>query len=72
MQSFGSQVWDTSFALQALLAGGLTEEIGETLRKGHDFLKKSQVSVLNNAALLRVHLYSVFKNLISHVTLDLL
>ncbi|XP_027102483.1 beta-amyrin synthase-like [Coffea arabica] len=44
MQSFGSQVWDTSFALQALLAGGLTEEIGETLRKGHDFLKKSQVT----------------------------
>ena len=72
MQSFGGQVWDTSFALQALLAGGLTEEIGETLRKGHDFLKKSQVSVLNNADLLRVDLCPACKNLISHMALNLL
>ncbi|XP_011085901.1 beta-amyrin synthase-like [Sesamum indicum] len=43
MQSFGSQEWDTSFAIQALLASNLTDEIGETLRLGHDFIKKSQV-----------------------------
>ncbi|GMJ14287.1 beta-amyrin synthase [Hibiscus trionum] len=43
MQSFGSQVWDASFFLQALLATNLSDEIGPTLKKGHDFLKNSQV-----------------------------
>ncbi|KZV26777.1 Beta-amyrin synthase [Dorcoceras hygrometricum] len=43
MQSFGSQEWDTGFAIQALLACNLTDEISETLKKGHDFIKKSQV-----------------------------
>lgn len=42
-QSFGSQEWDAGFAIQALLATDLVDEIGETLRKGHDFIKKSQV-----------------------------
>lgn len=42
-QSFGSQQWDTGFALQALLASDMSDEIGETLAKGHDFVKKSQV-----------------------------
>ncbi|GMJ14294.1 camelliol C synthase 1 [Hibiscus trionum] len=43
MQSFGSQVWDASFFLQAMLATNLFDEIGPTLKKGHDFLKNSQV-----------------------------
>ncbi|MBA0867560.1 hypothetical protein Goshw_001243 [Gossypium schwendimanii] len=43
MQGFGSQVWDTSFLLQALLASNLYDEIGLTLMKGHNFLKNSQV-----------------------------
>lgn len=43
MQSFGSQEWDTGFTIQALLASDLTNEINETLMKGHDFIKKSQV-----------------------------
>ncbi|XP_076936719.1 beta-amyrin synthase 2-like isoform X1 [Bidens hawaiensis] len=43
MQSFGSQAWDTAFAIQALLAGDITEEIGSTLMKGHEFIKASQV-----------------------------
>ncbi|MBO0246755.1 hypothetical protein J0671_25720, partial [Vibrio sp. Vb0592] len=43
MQSFGSQQWDTGFAIQALLAANLTKEIGDVLKKGHDFVKKSQV-----------------------------
>ncbi|KAG2725901.1 hypothetical protein I3760_01G087700 [Carya illinoinensis] len=43
MQSFGSQEWDTSFSIQALLASNLTDEIGPTLARGHDFIKKSQV-----------------------------
>lgn len=46
MQSFGSQVWDTGFAIQALLASNLTDEIGPTLARGHDFMKKSQVYFL--------------------------
>uniref|UniRef100_A0A7N0VCJ8 Terpene cyclase/mutase family member n=1 Tax=Kalanchoe fedtschenkoi TaxID=63787 RepID=A0A7N0VCJ8_KALFE len=43
MQTFGSQTWDTSLTLQALLSSDLTDEIGETLAKGHDFIQKSQV-----------------------------
>ncbi|KAL0012820.1 hypothetical protein SO802_007928 [Lithocarpus litseifolius] len=43
MQSFGSQVWDTGFSIQALLASNLVDEIGPTLMRGHDFLKRSQV-----------------------------
>ncbi|KAE8729915.1 Beta-amyrin synthase [Hibiscus syriacus] len=43
MQSFGSQVWDASFFLQALLASNLSDEIGHTIMKGHNFLKNSQV-----------------------------
>ena len=43
MQGFGSQTWDTSFNIQALLACDITDEMGPTFMKGHDFLKKSQV-----------------------------
>ncbi|XP_050231956.1 lupeol synthase-like [Mercurialis annua] len=44
MQSFGSQVWDTSLVLQALIASNLSDEIGPTLKEGHSFLKNSQVT----------------------------
>ncbi|KDP37007.1 hypothetical protein JCGZ_06063 [Jatropha curcas] len=44
MQSFGSQVWDTSLALQALMASNLCDEIGRTLKEGHNFIKNSQVT----------------------------
>ncbi|CAN1191096.1 Beta-amyrin synthase [Linum perenne] len=38
------QLWDTSFAIQALLSCGMNdEEIGDVLRKGHDYIKNSQV-----------------------------
>ncbi|KAK9281889.1 hypothetical protein L1049_004796 [Liquidambar formosana] len=43
MQSFGSQSWDAGLAIQALVASNLADEIGSTLKKGHDFIKKSQV-----------------------------
>lgn len=46
MQSFGSQEWDAGFAVQALLATNLIEEIKPTLTKGHDFIKKSQVYLI--------------------------
>ncbi|XVF27025.1 hypothetical protein REPUB_Repub14bG0071000 [Reevesia pubescens] len=39
MQSFGSQVWDASFLIQALLASNLSHEIGPALMKGHNFLE---------------------------------
>ncbi|XVF74828.1 hypothetical protein PTKIN_Ptkin13bG0142200 [Pterospermum kingtungense] len=42
IQSMGSQVWDASLLLQALLASNSSDEIGPTLMKGHNFLKKSQ------------------------------
>ncbi|GMN63111.1 hypothetical protein TIFTF001_032187 [Ficus carica] len=43
IQTFGSQQWDTGFAIQALLASNIIDEIGPTLAKGHDYIKKSQV-----------------------------
>ncbi|XP_059636758.1 lupeol synthase-like isoform X2 [Cornus florida] len=43
MQSFGCQMWDTAFAVQAIISSKLTEEYGPTLRKAHDFVKASQV-----------------------------
>ncbi|KAK9097610.1 hypothetical protein Sjap_023107 [Stephania japonica] len=46
MQSFGSQQWDTGFALQALLASNLVEEVGEALKKGHFYVKESQCCLL--------------------------
>ncbi|KAM3749762.1 hypothetical protein ACB098_05G211900 [Castanea mollissima] len=41
--SFGSQSWDVGFSIQALLASDLTNEIGPVLKKGHEFIKRSQV-----------------------------
>ncbi|KAK7841719.1 lupeol synthase [Quercus suber] len=43
LQSFGSQMWDAVFAIQAILSCNLNEEYGSTLRKSHEFVKASQV-----------------------------
>ncbi|XP_042962220.1 lupeol synthase-like isoform X2 [Carya illinoinensis] len=43
IQSFGSQMWDAGFAIQAILSCNLNEEYGPTLHKSHDFVKASQV-----------------------------
>ncbi|KAG6725890.1 hypothetical protein I3842_02G053000 [Carya illinoinensis] len=43
IQSFGSQMWDAGFAIQAILSCNLNEEYGPTLRKSHEFVKASQV-----------------------------
>ncbi|CAO2840442.1 unnamed protein product [Amaranthus hypochondriacus] len=44
MQSFGSQMWDCGFSIQALLASNLgLEEIGHALKKAHYFITESQV-----------------------------
>ncbi|GMH15060.1 hypothetical protein Nepgr_016901 [Nepenthes gracilis] len=43
MQTCGSQLWDTVFAIQALLVANLNDKIGPTLKKGHNYIKNSQV-----------------------------
>lgn len=55
LQSFGSQVWDCGLSLQALLASDLIDDIGPVLKKGHEFLKESQVCVLFLQASWGVH-----------------
>jgi squalene cyclase len=45
MQSFGCQMWDAGFAIQAILSSNLNEEYWQTLRKAHEFVKASQVRV---------------------------
>nr|UAK14938.1 oxidosqualene synthase 4 [Iberis amara] len=44
IQSFGSQLWDTAFSVEVLLAADMDEEINSALIKGYDFLKKSQLT----------------------------
>ncbi|KAG8656205.1 lupeol synthase isoform X2 [Manihot esculenta] len=44
LQSFGSQTWDTSLALQVLIASNLCDGLGPTLKEGHNFLKNSQLT----------------------------
>ncbi|XP_055960214.1 cycloartenol synthase [Mercurialis annua] len=44
MQGYnGSQAWDTTFAVQAIISTDLGQEYGPTLRKAHEFIKNSQV-----------------------------
>lgn len=47
MQGYnGSQLWDTSFAVQAITAAGLEEEFGDCLRNAHGYIDASQVPSL--------------------------
>ncbi|XP_038897606.1 cycloartenol synthase [Benincasa hispida] len=44
MQGYnGSQLWDTAFAVQAIMSTKLSEEYGTTLRKAHKYIQDSQV-----------------------------
>ncbi|KAG7025949.1 Cycloartenol synthase [Cucurbita argyrosperma subsp. argyrosperma] len=44
MQGYnGSQLWDTAFAVQAIISTELVEEYETTLRKAHKYIKDSQV-----------------------------
>ncbi|KAM7477509.1 hypothetical protein LguiA_025722 [Lonicera macranthoides] len=44
MQGYnGSQLWDTTLAVQAILATKMSDEYSSTLKKAHDFIKISQV-----------------------------
>ncbi|KAM7275620.1 hypothetical protein ACFE04_017486 [Oxalis oulophora] len=40
----GSQLWDTSFAVQAIISTNLVDAYGSTLKKAHAFIRNSQVS----------------------------
>ncbi|KAJ9691013.1 hypothetical protein PVL29_013265 [Vitis rotundifolia] len=42
VQGIGSQLWDTSLCIQAILESGMVDEYGTTLKKCHDFVKLSQ------------------------------
>lgn len=43
MQSFGSQLWDSILATQAVMATGMVDEYGDCLKKAHFFIKESQI-----------------------------
>ncbi|VFQ62931.1 unnamed protein product [Cuscuta campestris] len=43
VQSFGSQMWDLSFSVRAILSSNLNQEYWPTLKRAHEFLKASQV-----------------------------
>ncbi|XP_076949716.1 dammarenediol II synthase-like [Bidens hawaiensis] len=42
-QTFGSQLWITAFATQAIIASNMPEEYGDSLKKAHFYLKESQI-----------------------------
>nr|BAA84603.1 oxidosqualene cyclase [Allium macrostemon] len=39
----GSQLWDTAYAVQAIIATGFSNEFGTTLKKAYKYVKDSQV-----------------------------
>ncbi|CAL5412503.1 unnamed protein product [Camellia sinensis] len=43
MQSFGSQIWDTTLATQAIIASNMADEYGDSLKKAHVYIKESQI-----------------------------
>ncbi|KAL7241992.1 hypothetical protein ACSBR1_014550 [Camellia fascicularis] len=43
MQSFGSQIWDTTLATQAIIASNMDDEYGDSLKKAHVYIKESQI-----------------------------
>ena len=52
MQGYnGSQLWDTSFAVQAMVATGLASEFSDCLRRAHQYIDTSQVSLLPSSGL---------------------
>lgn len=43
MQSFGSQLWDSTLVTQAILASDMVDEYGDSLKKAHFYIKESQI-----------------------------
>uniref|UniRef100_A0A2N9FVI6 TTF-type domain-containing protein n=1 Tax=Fagus sylvatica TaxID=28930 RepID=A0A2N9FVI6_FAGSY len=50
IQGTASQTWTSSFAVQAIVSSGFTEEYEHALLKAHDFLKMSQAPVEADSA----------------------
>ncbi|KAK6932200.1 Squalene cyclase, C-terminal [Dillenia turbinata] len=46
VQTLGSQLWDTAFAVQAIVVGDLVDEYRDTLRKANHYIKQSQALLL--------------------------
>ncbi|CDP05547.1 unnamed protein product [Coffea canephora] len=55
----GSQVWDCVFASRAILASGMVDEYGDSLKKAHFYLKESQC---------KTNLKGDFKKMYRHFT----
>ncbi|KZV28816.1 beta-amyrin synthase [Dorcoceras hygrometricum] len=43
MHTFGSQLWDTTLATQAVIASGMVEEYGHCVKKASFYIKESQI-----------------------------
>ncbi|XP_065878399.1 beta-amyrin synthase-like [Euphorbia lathyris] len=43
MQNLGTQLWDAAFYVQAILESDLSDEYGITIRRAHEFIKKTQI-----------------------------
>ncbi|XP_065874440.1 beta-amyrin synthase-like isoform X1 [Euphorbia lathyris] len=43
MQNLGTQLWDTTFYIQAILTSNLSDEYDFTLRRAHEFIKQTQI-----------------------------
>lgn len=58
----GSQLWDTAFTVQAIVATNLSEEFAHPLKKAHDYIRKTQVNflMLSLSQLLFVTICKVF------------
>lgn len=69
MQCFSSQMWDTGFAIQAILSANLSKEYGPTLRKAHTFVKASQVQNLIYLCLIYQQFFTFAAGLIVYFTL---
>ncbi|XP_028060636.1 dammarenediol II synthase-like [Camellia sinensis] len=41
--SFGSQIWDTTLATQAIITSNMVDEYGDSLKKAHVYIKESQI-----------------------------
>ncbi|KAM7515450.1 hypothetical protein LguiA_005033 [Lonicera macranthoides] len=43
VQNLGSQLWDSVFAVQAIIATNLEDEFGTTLKRAHNFIEETQI-----------------------------
>jgi cycloartenol synthase len=55
MQGYnGSQLWDASFAVQALISTELLDTCGPMLKKAHNFIDKTQVCLPGRPLILQI------------------